>query len=72
MCDPFCGSGTLLIESTFKGLNIAPGLRRKFSAENWSCIPIKYWSDARNEALSAVNKTGTFKAIGYDIDEFFV
>ena len=28
--DPFCGSGTLVIEAAQKALNIAPGLRRRF------------------------------------------
>ncbi|MFR5069001.1 MAG: THUMP domain-containing class I SAM-dependent RNA methyltransferase [Eubacteriales bacterium] len=36
MVDPFCGSGTVLIESALYALNIAPGLRRNFSAENWN------------------------------------
>lgn len=72
VCDPFCGSGTILIESTFKALNIAPGLRRKFSAESWDCIPSEVWGNARKEALSNVNKSGSFKAFGYDIDDFAV
>ena len=29
--DPFCGSGTLVIEAAQKALNIAPGLRRRFA-----------------------------------------
>ena len=31
VCDPFCGSGTLLIEAGLKALNIAPGLNRSFA-----------------------------------------
>ena len=31
--DPFCGSGTILIEGAMKALNIAPGIRRVFAAE---------------------------------------
>ena len=31
--DPFCGSGTLVIEAAQKALNLAPGLRRRFAAE---------------------------------------
>ena len=30
--DPFCGSGTLLIEAAQKAMNIAPGLKRRFAA----------------------------------------
>ena len=34
--DPFCGSGTLLIEAAMIAKGIAPGLfRRKFAFENW-------------------------------------
>ena len=33
--DPFCGSGTLVIEAAQKALNIAPGLRRRFAAESF-------------------------------------
>ena len=38
ICDPFCGSGTLLIEAVLKGMNIAPGINRRFAAEKWNCI----------------------------------
>ena len=31
--------GTILIESALYALNVAPGLRRRFSAEGWSCLP---------------------------------
>ncbi len=72
VCDPFCGSGTILIESAFKGLNVAPGMRRKFSAESWSCIPTEAWVTVRQEAISNINKVGCFKALGYDIDDFAV
>ena len=41
--DPFCGSGTILIESALYALNIAPGLRRNFAAENWDQIDPKVW-----------------------------
>ncbi len=67
--DPFCGSGTLVIESAFKALKIAPGLRRKFAAQSWDCFDQKIWLDARNEAISLVDKQGEFKAFGSDIDE---
>ncbi len=37
--DPFCGSGTLLIEAAQKAMNIAPGLKRRFAAERYSFVP---------------------------------
>lgn len=66
--DPFCGSGTFLIESALRGLNIAPGLNRRFSAEKWDCIPKELWSEERKSAISRVDKSSDFKAHGYDID----
>ena len=69
VCDPFCGSGTIVIESAYKALNIAPGFRRKFSAEKWGCIPENVWTETRKEAMENINKTGNFKAFGSDIDD---
>lgn len=69
VCDPFCGSGTFLIESAFRGLNMAPGLNRRFAAEKWGCIPPEVWTYVRNEYIAKVDKGSTFKAIGYDIDD---
>ncbi len=67
--DPFCGSGTILIESALKALNIAPGLRRRFSAELWSSVPVEIWSQERERAFDLINKDAEFEAFGYDIDE---
>ncbi|MBQ8379133.1 MAG: class I SAM-dependent RNA methyltransferase [Oscillospiraceae bacterium] len=66
--DPMCGSGTFLIESAYKALNIAPGLRRKFVAESWGAISPDVWKNQREYALSQINKQGNFKAYGFDID----
>ncbi len=66
--DPFCGSGTVLIEAAFKAMNYAPGLKRSFAAEKWGCLPKRIWSDEREAALSRINKDCNFIAYGYDID----
>jgi putative N6-adenine-specific DNA methylase len=68
VCDPFCGSGTLLIESAFKALNIAPGLRRRFQAEKWSCFEKTIWDEERTRAMDLINKSAKFEAYGFDID----
>lgn len=68
VCDPFCGSGTILIEAAYKALNIAPGLKRRFAAEEWQFIPKKIWEDERAAAMSAIRKDTDFFAYGYDID----
>ncbi len=68
VCDPFCGSGTILIEAGLKALNIAPGINRHFDAERWKCIDPKVWKEERTRAIDLVNRDATFEAYGYDID----
>ena len=67
LIDPFCGSGTILIEAAMKGLNMAPGLNREFDAEKWPQIPGQLWEEARSEARAA-RKQADFRILGYDID----
>lgn len=38
ICDPCCGTGTILIESALMASCRAPGLRRKFAMENFYCF----------------------------------
>ena len=66
--DPFCGSGTLLIEAAQKAMNIAPGLKRRFAAERYSFVPAALWAEQRQKALDEVRKDAAFEGIGYDID----
>jgi putative N6-adenine-specific DNA methylase len=66
--DPFCGSGTFLIEAAYKALNIAPGLKRHFSAESWEVIDRKIWADERQRAVDSIKKENDFFAYGSDID----
>ncbi|MCM1023898.1 MAG: class I SAM-dependent RNA methyltransferase [Prevotella sp.] len=68
VCDPFCGSGTILIEAAYKALNIAPGLKRRFAADKWAVIPSEIWENERRDALDAIRKDTDFFAYGYDID----
>ena len=72
VCDPMCGSGTFLIESAYKALNVAPGLRRKFAAQEWQQIPAEIWLNARAEALDSINKQGKFAGYGFDVDDLCV
>ena len=50
--DPFCGSGTLLIEAAQKAMNIAPGLKRRFAAERYGFVPAAIWAEQRQKALA--------------------
>lgn len=66
--DPFCGSGTLLIEAAYKALNIAPGLNRRFAGEHMKFLPESAWKAAREEARSRIKTDCAFRAAGYDND----
>ena len=66
--DPFCGSGTLLIEAALMATKTAPGLRRFFAAERFNFIPDTVWRQERMRAQDLIIKNVDFKAQGYDID----
>lgn len=66
--DPFCGSGTLVIEAAQKALNLAPGLRRRFAAEHYDFVPAAVWAQERQKALAASRLDAGFEGFGFDID----
>ena len=66
--DPFCGSGTLVIEAAQKALNIAPGLRRRFAAEQFDFVPAEAWRAERAKAIEQAKPDAAFEGFGYDID----
>ena len=68
LVDPFCGSGTIAIEAGLKALQIAPGLFRKFTCENWDILPDNTFRTLREEAMDAIKKDAPFTAYAYDID----
>ena len=67
--DPFCGSGTIVIEAALLQSNQAPGLGRGFAAEQFPQIPETLWRDARRAAMSEIRQDCEFEAFGSDIDE---
>ncbi len=71
LLDPFCGSGTFPIEAAMIAANIAPGMRRNFTAESWTnLIPPMMWQDAKEEAEEAVDLSvkDVTDIQGYDLD----
>lgn len=69
LVDPFCGSGTFPIEAAMIAANIAPGMNRSFTAEEWdNLIPKKSWYDAIDEANSKIDDDIDVNIQGYDID----
>ncbi len=67
--DPFCGSGTIVIEAAMMMKNIAPGLNRHFAAESFSQIAPSVWEEAREWAREDIIADCTFEAWGSDIDQ---
>ncbi len=69
LVDPFCGSGTFPIEAAMMAANIAPGMNRSFTAEEWgNLIDRKYWYEAVDEANDLVDDRIETDIQGYDID----
>lgn len=66
--DPFCGSGTLLIEAALLASNRAPGLGRRFLAETWKDAEPGLWKTERERAEDLIRRAAVFHASGYDID----
>lgn len=69
MIDPFCGSGTIPIEAAMIGRNMAPGMNRHFTAEDWPALPPSLWEAARSEARDLVRPNLSEKIMGNDIDD---
>lgn len=68
LVDPFCGSGTILIEAAMIMQNIAPGLCRNFVCETWPTMEKEIFEQVREGAECAI-KNKDIKLIGYDNDE---
>lgn len=66
--DPFCGSGTLLIEAALSARRMPPGINRHFAAEQFAFCPARDWEEAREEALAGVRDT-PLSVIGSDVNQ---
>lgn len=74
--DPFCGSGTVLIEAALMAADIAPGLNReKFGFENWQSHNKTMWQAIFDEAQARATLGKTrckIKFYGSDIEAHLV
>lgn len=69
LVDPFCGSGTFPIEAAMMAANIAPGMNRSFTAEQWTnLISRKLWYESVEEASDLMEDQIEVDIQGYDID----
>ncbi|HSJ37394.1 MAG TPA: class I SAM-dependent RNA methyltransferase [Planococcus sp. (in: firmicutes)] len=70
--DPFCGSGTIVIEAAMIGQNIAPGYNREFDSEKWPWIGEAIWKEVREQAEELENYDQPLNILGTDIDHNMV
>lgn len=69
LVDPFCGSGTFPIEAAMIAANVAPGMNRDFTVEEWTnLIDRKLWYECVKEAEDMIDTTVKVDIQGYDID----
>lgn len=66
--DPTTGSGTIPIEAALIGRNIAPGLFRTFTFENFYWFPKEELENAKDFAESKADYESELEIYGYDID----
>lgn len=70
LVDPFCGSGTIPIEAAMMAANMAPGMRRGFTAKSWPhIVGAQIWRDTLEEAEEMVDLRVETDIQGYDADE---
>ena len=67
--DPFCGSGTFLIEGARIALNIAAGIDRKFAFNDWENFGDRYYLEAKTEAKDNERRDVKSDIRGFDIDK---
>ena len=68
LIDPFCGSGTILIEAAWMALGAPPGIWRPFNFERLRCHDQRLWRDIKDEARSLIAPRLETPLIGYDIN----
>ncbi len=73
LVDPFCGSGTIPIEAALMAANVAPGMHREFTAQNWDhLVGRRNWYDTLDEANELVDFNVDVDIQGYDLDNDMV
>lgn len=68
LIDPFCGSGTIPVEASLIGLDIAPGMNRNFACEQFANAP-KVREKVQEEALQRIKRDIQLHISGFDINK---
>ncbi len=67
LVDPFCGSGTILVEALMLACNIAPGLfRKRFAFERWKDHDVRAVQRLRDELKARIQAPAKLQVIGRD------
>ena len=68
LIDPFCGSGTILVEAALIASDTAPGIFRDFGFERWPGHDAAAWAELRAAARARARMPPRLKLIGRDLD----
>jgi putative N6-adenine-specific DNA methylase len=68
LLDPFCGSGTLLIEAAWIALGVPPGIWRPFGFERLRAHDARLWRDLKEDARARISPGLEQPLVGCDID----
>lgn len=68
LLDPFCGSGTILIEAAWIAMGVPPGISRPFSFERLRNHNPRHWHDIKDEARTHIATQLDSPIVGYDLN----
>jgi putative N6-adenine-specific DNA methylase len=67
LLDPFCGSGTIVIEAACMATGRAPGLQRRFGFEKLLGFDRAAWAALQQQAREAIDDNAALHLVGRDI-----
>ena len=68
LVDPFCGSGTIVIEAALWARRLAPGRLRRFAFQQWPSFTRKAWRGAQDQATAGERLTEPVMIVAGDRD----
>lgn len=68
LLDPFCGSGTILIEAAWMALGVPPGIWRPFAFERLRTHNERQWQDLKDQARAHIRPRLDQPLLGCDTD----
>lgn len=68
LLDPFCGSGTILVEAAWIALGVPPGIWRPFGFERLRDHNARHWHDLKDDASARIATQLESPLVGVDLD----